>query len=98
ALGGTKLHVALADMQGAIVAESIEPTVGLGGAAVVAQIGAMAGALLARGGVAQSRLRGAVMGSPGMVDPATGAIVIAPNIAGLDTLDVRAALRERLGV
>src|SRR5260370_29956140 len=27
-LGRTKLHVALADMQGAIVADSIEPTVG----------------------------------------------------------------------
>src|SRR5450432_3965519 len=41
-LGGTKLHVALADMQGAILTEAIEPTVGHGGAAVVAQIGAMA--------------------------------------------------------
>jgi predicted NBD/HSP70 family sugar kinase/biotin operon repressor len=97
-LGGTKLHVALADLQGAIVAESVEPTSSYGGAAVVAQIGRMAGALAARAGVAPNRLRGAVMGSPGIVDPKSGAIVIAPNIAGLDCLDVRAALRAQLGV
>jgi predicted NBD/HSP70 family sugar kinase/biotin operon repressor len=97
-IGGTKLHIALADMQGAVVAESIEPTTNQGGAAVVAQIGRMADALLARANVAPQRLRGAVMGSPGIVDPASGAIIIAPNIAGLDSLDVRSALRERLGV
>ena len=38
------------------------------------------------------------MGSPGMVDPSSGAIVIAPNIAALDSLAGRAALRARLGV
>ena len=64
-LGGTKLHVALADMQGAIVAESIEPTAGDGGGAVVAQIGRMTDALLQRAGVSAQRLRGGVMGSPG---------------------------------
>ena len=97
-LGGTKLHVALADLQGVIVAESIEPTAGDGGAAVVAQIGRMTDALLQRAGVSSQRLRGGVMGSPGIVDPASGGIVIAPNIAGLDSLDVRAALRARLGI
>src|SRR3954466_4328789 len=78
-LGGTKLHVALADLQGNIVAENIEPTTGEGGAAVVAQIGRLADALLVRASVPRQRLRGAVMGSPGIVDPASGAIVIAPN-------------------
>ena len=47
-LGGTKLHVALADLHGEIVAESIEPTTGDGGAAVVAQIERMTDALLQR--------------------------------------------------
>src|SRR3979490_639023 len=55
-LGGTKLHAALADLRGVIVAESIEPTTGEGGAAVVAQIGRMADALLARAGVPHERL------------------------------------------
>lgn len=97
-LGGTKLHIALADLHGEIVAESIEPTSGDGGAAVVAQIERMKDALLQHASVSAQRLRGGVMGSPGMVDPASGSIVIAPNIPGLDSLDVRAALRERLGI
>jgi predicted NBD/HSP70 family sugar kinase len=97
-LGGTKLHVALADLQGVTVAETIEPTAVDGGAAVVAQIGRMTDALLARAGVSSQRLRGGVMGSPGIVEPASGGIVIAPNIAGLDSLDVQAALRARLGI
>jgi predicted NBD/HSP70 family sugar kinase len=97
-LGGTKLHIALADLHGEIVAESIEPTSCDGGAAVVAQIERMKDALLHQASVPAQRLRGGVMGSPGMVDPASGSIVIAPNIPGLDSLDVRAALRERLGI
>ena len=97
-LGGTKLHVALADLQGVIVAESIEATAGDGGGAVVAQIGRMTDALLQRASVSSQRLRGGVMGSPGIIEPASGGIVIAPNIAGLDSLDVRAALRARLGI
>ncbi|MCP3382161.1 ROK family transcriptional regulator [Bradyrhizobium sp. CCGUVB4N] len=97
-LGGTKLHVALADLQGEIVAESIESTSGDGGAAVVAQIGRMQESLLQRASVPAQRLRGGVMGSPGIIDPASGSIVFAPNIPGLDSLDVRAALRERLGI
>jgi predicted NBD/HSP70 family sugar kinase len=97
-LGGTKLHVALADLHGVTVAENIEATASDGGAAVVAQIGRMTDALLQRAGVSAQRLRGGVMGGPGIVDPASGGIVIAANIAGLDSLDVRAALRERLGI
>ena len=97
-LGGTKLHVALANLQGEIVAENIEPTTGDGGAAVVAQIGRIADALLAHADVPPQKLRGAVMGSPGIVDPNSGCIVLAPNIVGLDSLDIRAALRARLGV
>ena len=72
-LGGTKLHVALADLHGVTVAENIEPTTGDGGSAVVAQIGRMTDALLERAGVSAQRLRGGVMGSPGIVDPASGA-------------------------
>ena len=97
-LGGTKLHVALADLHGEIVAESIEPTSCDGGGVVVTQIERMTDALLQHACVSAQRLRGGVMGSPGMVDPASGSIVIAPNIPGLDSLDVRAALRERLGI
>jgi predicted NBD/HSP70 family sugar kinase len=97
-LGGTKLHLALADLHGQIAAEVVEPTRHDGGAAVVEQIGRLADVLIERAGIARERLRGAVMGSPGIIDPKTGSIGKAPNIPGLDTLDVRSALRARLGV
>jgi predicted NBD/HSP70 family sugar kinase len=97
-LGGTKLHVALADLNGQIVAEMVEPTAREGGIGVVEQIGRVADELIQRAGILRQRLRAGVMGSPGIVDPASGAIVIAPNIPGLDTLGVQAALNARLGV
>ena len=97
-LGGTKLHVALADLNGQIVAEAVEPTTREGGIGVVEQIGRIADGLIERAGISRQRLHGGVMGSPGIVDPASGAIVIAPNIPGLDTLGVQAALSARLGV
>jgi predicted NBD/HSP70 family sugar kinase len=97
-LGGTKLHLALADLHGDIVAEVIEPTQHGGGAAVIEQIGRLADMLVERAGIERGRVRGGVMGSPGIIDPRSGAIVIAPNVPGLDTFDVRAALRARLGI
>ena len=97
-LGGTKLHVALADLSGEIVAETVEPTAPEGGIDVVEQIGRMADQLIERAGLARQRLLGGVMGSPGVVDPLSGAIAIAPNIPAFDRFDVQGALRERLGV
>lgn len=96
-LGGTKVHVALADLCGVIVAEKVEPTQG-GGRATVAQIVRITDGLIEEAGVARRLVRAAVMGSPGVIDPHTGAISIAPNIPGLDSFDVRGALAEALGV
>src|SRR5450756_386147 len=45
-LGGTKLHVALADLNGQIVAEMVEPTAREGGIGVVEQIGRIADELI----------------------------------------------------
>lgn len=97
-LGGTKLDVALADLGGTIVAERVEPTDKAGGRAVVAQIGRIADDMIASAGIERTRLRGAVMGSPGIVEPTSGAITIAPNIPGLDRFNVRAALAATLGI
>lgn len=97
-LGGTKLHVALADLSGEIVAEVVEPTAPEGGIQVVEQIGRVADQLIERAGIARSRLLGGVVGSPGVVDPVSGAIVIAPNIPAFDSFDVQGALQQRLGI
>src|SRR4051794_20231647 len=96
-LGGTKLHAALANLVGTVLAEAVEPTDARGGTHVVAQIGAMAKRLLKEASRRGQTLSAAAMGCPGVVDPRTGAIEIAPNIPGLNEMDVVAALERRLG-
>jgi predicted NBD/HSP70 family sugar kinase len=97
-LGGTKLHIALSDLSGQVVAEAVEPTAPEGGIHVVQQIGRIADQLIESAGIERQRLLGGVMGSPGVVDPVSGAIAIAPNIPAFDSFDVQGALRDRLDV
>ena len=96
-LGGTKLHVALANLAGTTLGEVLEATDPGGGPRVVAQIAAAAHRLLAESGLPRTALRAAVVGSPGVFEPRTGRILISPNIPGLDAMDVGAALAEGLG-
>lgn len=96
-LGGTKIHAALANVAGTVAGELVEPTDRRGGLHVIRQIGAMSGRLAAAAGVAEGGLRCAAMGSPGVVDPRSGGILIAPNIPGLDAIDVVQQLSKRLG-
>src|SRR3569833_2112222 len=68
-LGGTKLHVALVDLTGAVVAEATERTDLRGGLHVVGQIGRSTTALARKAGADRAAIRVGVMGSPGVVDP-----------------------------
>jgi predicted NBD/HSP70 family sugar kinase len=96
-LGGTKLRLALADLAGNLVGEDVEPTDPRGGLHVVEQVAGLARRIAAGAGVPTGALRGATLGSPGVLDPRTGSIGIAPNIPGFDRLDVRGALGTALG-
>jgi predicted NBD/HSP70 family sugar kinase len=96
-LGGTKIHVALANLIGAIVAEAVEETDRRGGTHVVEQIDKMMKRVAAGAGVDIAMIRRGAMGSPGVCQPSTGRITIAPNILGLDEIDVTQALRRHLG-
>lgn len=96
-LGGTKVHLALADLTGTIVAEVFEPTDLRGGLNVIEQIRRLTESLARQAGIPQCRIRGGAMGSPGVIDPRSGGITIAPNIPGLDTIDVPAAVKQHLG-
>ncbi len=96
-LGGTKIHVALANIVGEIIAESVEPTDPDGGMSVVAQIAAMTDRLMREAKADRAALRSAALGSPGVFDAKSGAISMAPNIPHLDEIDVAAALRQQLG-
>jgi predicted NBD/HSP70 family sugar kinase len=95
-LGGAKIRAALADLSGAPVAETTVPTDRRGGVHVIEQIIALRAQLIRQARVKSARLRFAVVGTPGIVDAATGAVALAPNIAGLDSIDVVGLLRAGL--
>jgi predicted NBD/HSP70 family sugar kinase len=95
-LEGSILQMALADLRGAVVAELSEPTEPRGGLEVVHQVGRLFEALTAQSSVPRDRVRLGVMGSPGVVDPQTGSIDIAPSIPHLGDINVVEALRGEL--
>src|SRR6202050_4019770 len=98
-VGARRLTVALADIAGRVVAEVDEPTDSRGGAWTIDQIARLS-ARLARAThhhPTPSRIRSIVLATPGVVNPKSGAIEMAPNIAGLDHLNVVGLLSEKLG-
>ncbi|MEF2070296.1 ROK family transcriptional regulator [Consotaella aegiceratis] len=97
-LGGTKIAAAVGDLLGTVVAETRVPTDRRGGAALVDQFEAVIGGLMAEAGASIADLRLLVVGTPGVLDPKTGHIGVAPNIPGIDAIDVPQLLAERLQV
>lgn len=96
-LGGTKLAAAMVDARGEIVAELTEPTDPRGGAHVAEQIAASAVKLGRTVGIETARVRHAMVGIPGAIDPLTGRVSLSPNVAGLQDFDVLHYLRGRFG-
>lgn len=94
---GARLRVALADIAGRVLAETDEPTDSRGGAWALEQIARLASRLARDNHTHPSRIRSIVLATPGVVNPRSGAIEMAPNIAGLGHLNVVAALGEKLG-
>lgn len=97
-LGGTKVRVALTDLACQIFAEAATPTDSRGGQFVVDQITALAFQAAARQRIPRRKIRLAVVGVPGAPDPSTGRILLAPNIADFDTMNVLDAFEKALGV
>jgi len=96
-LGGTKLRVAIVDLAGSVIAEAVAPTHPDGGQSVARQIGELVGVAVAEGHVDRNKVRQTVVGCPGVPDQVTGAVRFAPNIAGIDDFDFRAAVAEATG-
>ena len=97
-IGGTKVRVALTDLACQIFAEAAIPTDPRGGQFVVDQIAALAFQAAARQRVPRKKIRLAVIGAPGAPDPSTGCILLAPNIAGFDAMNVLGAFEKALGI
>jgi predicted NBD/HSP70 family sugar kinase len=97
-LGGSKIGAAISDLLGEILAESLEATDPRGGLHLVAQLAAIVDGLATKAGMSPAALRLVVLGTPGVLQSETGHIRIAPNVPGLDAIDMRGLLAERLGV
>lgn len=94
-LGGTKIAVALADLSGAVLAKTEEPTERAGGDSVIRQIARLARETAAQAGVAWSKVDAVSVGTPG-VENADGTIRLAENVRGLDRIRVAPTLRRLL--
>ena len=97
-LEGSIVQMALADIRGQMVAELSEPTAPTGGLEVVAQLGTLFQALLSTAGVSRERVRFGVIGTPGVVDPRSGRIDIAPSIPHLSDINFVDAVRTALAL
>jgi predicted NBD/HSP70 family sugar kinase len=94
---GARLTVTLADIAGRVLAETDEPTDSRGGAWALEQIARLADRLARDNHTHPSRIRSIVLATPGVVNPRSGAIEMAPNITGLGHLNVVGLLSEKLG-
>ena len=97
-LGGTKARTAIADLSCRIVAEEVEPTAAKGGRHVPRQIARMCRTAAQRHDIPFERVRVGVVGVPGVPERDSGRILMAPNIAGLDTFDFASELEDALGM
>src|SRR3569623_684301 len=97
-LGGTKLSVAIGDLLGNALAETTVPTDTRGGTHVVEQVATQIEALTTQLAVSAKHLKIVVLGTPGVFHPETAHIMVAPNVPGIDEVDVPGLLSNRLGV
>ena len=97
-LGGTRTRAAIADLACRILAEEVEPTAARGGRHAVRQIARMCRTAAQRQEIPFERVRLAVAGVPGVPDPGSGRILMAPNIPRLDTFDFASELEDALGM
>lgn len=93
-----RIRVAVADLAGTTVAEHTLPTPERTGVDIVARTGAALDGAAEAAGLARARLRRAVIGIQGAVDPGTGRLGYAAHIPGWHVPDVAGTLSEGLGV
>jgi predicted NBD/HSP70 family sugar kinase len=90
-LGGSRIRVAIYDARAGMLAQAAEPTSGSDAVEILERIVSIAAEV--GGGITPCA---AGVGVPGVPDPATGRVSHAPNIAGLDGVDVRSRLEDGL--
>ena len=91
-IGANKVLAVVADLAGTVLATERRPSEP---AAVLDLVEEAAGAALAAAGV--TSLEAAGVGTPGVVDPATGRVTLAPQLPGWEGIELGARLEPVLG-
>lgn len=96
-VGGSKIHAALADINGQILAELEVPTSQDGPDAVTAQLCDACQTLAAQVNQPMSRIAAGAVGIAGAFNPRTRRMFMVPNIAGMEGFAIADELEQRLG-
>jgi predicted NBD/HSP70 family sugar kinase len=96
-IGRAYIRVAAADMAGTVVARRDVRNRARSAAAVVSAVVDLAHAVASEGGIDWARVNHVVVGSPGVFDPRTGRLRLAPNLPGWSRRGLVDSLREALG-
>ncbi|MDP9810889.1 putative NBD/HSP70 family sugar kinase [Rhizobium tibeticum] len=96
-MGATTTRIVLGNIVGNVVHEIDFPSDRRGGYHLIDQAEAMLSKLLADMGIARELMLVTAIATPGVVDPATGALSMAPNLADIGGIDIGRTLSERLG-
>jgi predicted NBD/HSP70 family sugar kinase len=97
-MGARFLRGAICDLHGDVRARQDVETAGADAIALLDAALELRGQLVAASELPADSIDGAVIGVPGVVDPATGAVRLAENIPGLEGLKVGDELEQRLRV
>ena len=97
-MGARFLRGAICDLQGDIRARQDIETAGADALELLDAVVELRDQLITASDLSVDSIDSAVIGVPGVVDPATGAVRLAANVPGLEGARVGSELEERLGV
>lgn len=95
-IGATSFRLTLVDITGQTLGEAEHPALTTNGPELIDGLAALAETLILHSKVDRERLLFCVLATPGVVDPETGRLTMAPNLPALMDLDLATEMRARL--
>ncbi len=95
-LGSSTIRATVANIAGAIVQHGEVAADPAGGMRLIEQIGGLRASTLAAAGLSPQKLLQAAVAIPGVMDPRTGRLSLAPNLDDMGTIDVATSIRQVL--
>jgi predicted NBD/HSP70 family sugar kinase len=96
-LGSSTIRAAVANIAGSIVTDAEIASDRRGGMYLIDQIGALKQSILSEVGLPPEKLLLASVAIPGVMNPASGRLSLAPNLDDMDNIDVASSIRQALG-